>query len=106
MSRRPAVVNGPSRRPRGASVGPTQSAVHVDALAADVAGLGRAEERDQVRHVGGVAEVAEWDVAGELLTTLGGRVQALIDLLAVDAPGGQAVHGDAVTAHVAREPFG
>src|SRR6266849_2633297 len=88
-----------------ASVGPAQAAVDVDALAADVAGLGRAQEGDQVRHVAGIAEVAERDVAGELLLVFSRGVQSLIDLLAVDAPGRQAVHGDAVTADVARQPL-
>ena len=59
----------------------------MDALARDVARLGRAQERGQERHVGRVAEIAERDVAGELGLALGGRVQALVDLLAVDSPG-------------------
>jgi hypothetical protein len=53
-----------------------------------------------------MAEVAERDVAGELGLVLSRRVQALIDLLAVDSAGRQAVHGDAVTPDVARESLG
>src|SRR5262245_12908822 len=83
------------------SVGAVEAAGHVDACAGDVAGLGRAEERHQIRHVAGIAEVPQRDLAGELLPALGGRMQALIDLFAVDASGGEAVHGDPVAAHVA-----
>src|SRR5580765_8948202 len=79
-----------------------QPAVDVDALARDVARLGRAEERGQERHVGRVAEIAERDVAGEFDLALGRRVQALIDLLAVDPPGRQAIDRDPVPPHLAR----
>src|SRR5262245_44716858 len=82
-----------------------KAAVHVDALAGDVARLRRAEEGHQIRHVGGIAEVPERDLAGELLLALAGRMQALVDLLAVDPAGREGVHGDAVPADLAREAF-
>src|SRR5687768_16066835 len=81
------------------SVGAAKTAVDMDALAADVARLGRAEECHQVRHVRRIAEVAERDLLGELFLILACGMQALVDLLAVDAPGGERVHGDAVAAH-------
>src|SRR5262245_383784 len=89
----------------GGSVRAAEAAVHVDALAGDVARLRRAEERDEIRHVAGIAEVAERDLARELRLVLGRRMEALVDLLAVDAPRCEAVHGDAVAAHIAREPL-
>ena len=84
------------------SIRAAEAAVDVDALAGDVARFGRTEEGHQVGHVAGVAEVAQRDLAGELLLALGRGVQALIDLFTVDAAGGEGVHGDAVTTHVAR----
>src|SRR2546425_5723873 len=98
---RPADRAGQGRR----SVGAAETTVHVDPLAGDVARLGRAEERHQVRHVTGVAEVPQWDLAGELLLALFRGMQAPVDLLAVDASGGEAGYGDGVTAHVARDPL-
>jgi hypothetical protein len=68
--------------------------------------LGRAQERDEVRHVAGIAEVAERDLLRELRLALRSRVQALVDLLAVDATGGEAVHGDAVLAQIAGQALG
>src|SRR5439155_7999423 len=91
-----------SCRDLNAAVSP---AVHVGPLAGNVARVARAEKRSQVGHVAGIAEVAEWNLAGELLLALACGVQALVDLLAVDPPGGEAVHGDAVTAHVAGKRF-
>src|SRR6266542_5036123 len=99
---RPADTAGRGRR----SVGAAQTSVDVDPLARDVARLRRAEERHQVRHVAGVAEVSQRDLAGELLLALRRGVQALVDLLAVDPPGREAVHGDPVASDVAREPLG
>src|SRR5262245_18720406 len=93
-------VAGPRRAPL-MSVGAVEAAVHVDACAGDVAGLGRAEERYQIRHVAGIAKVPQRDLAGQLSPALGGRMQALIDLFAVNACGGEAVHGDPVAADVA-----
>src|SRR5204863_316415 len=61
-----------------------QPAVDVDALARDVARLGRAEERRQERHVGRVAEIAERDVARELGLALRRWMHALGDLLVLE----------------------
>src|SRR5262249_61178444 len=81
------------------------AAAEVDAIARDVARFWRTEERNEIGHVGGVAEIAERNLASELLSALGRGMQALVDLLAVDPARSEAVHGDAVTADVAREPF-
>src|SRR5258705_13959474 len=67
-----------------------QAPVDVDALARDVAGLRRAEERGEERDVVRVAEVAERDVSRELGLALRRRVQAGVDLLTVPAPRGRA----------------
>src|SRR5882724_13262700 len=75
---------------------PMQPAVDVDALAGDVARLGRAQARGEKRQIGGVAEIAERNIALELGLALGCRVQALIDLLAVEPAGRQAVDRDPV----------
>src|SRR5262245_25405686 len=80
-----------------------QTAVDVDALARDVTGPGRAQERRQERDVGRVAEVAERDALRELVPALLRWMQPLVDLLAVHAPGRQAVDRDPVPPHLSRE---
>src|SRR5215470_2520921 len=83
-----------------------KAAVDVDAFARDVARPGRAQERGQVSQVGRFAEVTQRDVLRELRAALGCRMQALVDLLAVDAAGRQAIDRDAVPPDLAREPLG
>jgi hypothetical protein len=82
------------------------TAVDVDALAREVARLRRAQTRHQERHVGLVPAGAERDLGGEGPLTLLGRVEALVDRLAVDAAGGEAIHRNAVPPDDAREPLG
>src|SRR6185436_20313043 len=78
--------------------------VDVDDLAGDVTRERRRQKRDEVRHVFGLAEVTDRNVrVDERAPVLGRRVQALQDLLAVDAPGRQAVDGDAVARELARQ---
>ena len=87
----------PRARPNGSEREAAHAAVDVDHLAGDVAGQRRGEERDQARHVLGLAQVADRDVGlDEGLAFDGVGVNLFEDLLALDAPRRQAVDGDAV----------
>ena len=76
----------------GSSREAMHAAVDVDHLARDVARERRGEERDQIRHVLGLAEEADRDVrVDERSAIFRCRMQPLKDLLAVDPAGRQAV---------------
>src|SRR6185503_8724543 len=78
------------------------AAVDGDHGAGDVARERRGEEDDQVRRVFRLAVFAERNVLALFLRAPLGTVVAP-DLLAVDAPGRDRVHGDAVAADLARQ---
>src|ERR1051325_838313 len=73
--------------------------------AGDVARPRRGEEAGEVRHILGLAVFAERNVLTLLLRAPLGTVVAP-DLLAVDATGRNAVHGDAVFSDFARQALG
>src|SRR6185503_9654622 len=70
----------------------------------DIAREGRDQEADQVRDILGLAVFAERNLL-PLFLCPPFRAVVAADLLAVDAPGWNRVHGDAVPAELAREPF-
>jgi hypothetical protein len=78
--------------PLGPSVGAPVAPVDVDALARDVARFRRAQTHNEVRHICWVPAVTEGDLGGEGALALLRRVDALVDRLAVDTAGGEAIH--------------
>src|SRR5919198_6529204 len=82
-----------------------QAAVDGNDGAGDVARARRREEADEVGDVLGLTIFADRNVLAAFALAEFGRVVAQ-DLLGDDAAGRHAVHGDAVSSHVAREALG
>src|SRR5438045_5293569 len=81
------------------------AAVDGDDSAGDVARERRSEETGQVRDVLGLAIRAQRNVLS-LLLRAPLRTVIAADLLAVDAPGGNGIHRDAVFSNLARQSLG